>query len=332
MMLGRWVMVVPMVVAGTAVAADDSPRPATSARLVYERDASAETCPDEAALRAAVSKRVGFDPFDEAAPRVISCRVEKIRQALRARIDIEDGAGQPANARELVSKQADCQELAEAIALTLSIAINPLTLAAPTSPEPAPAPAPRSGPPLAATPASPPPAVSALLVPAPSRSLRLRLGARADAAAGLDPGLAYGATVYLGLERRELSAGLEFRVLAPSSLEVGRGSLRVWQWALLLAPCAHGGGFLGCLVGSAGMVYGRGQGFAINDQSSSPTAAAGARAGWEYPLFGEQLRLAVTLDVLAALTRTHFTLGGADAWTMPPVGATLGVGAQGVFF
>jgi hypothetical protein len=117
------------------------------------------------------------------------------------------------------------------------------------------------------------------------------VGARADAAAGLDPGLAYGATVYLTLERRELSVGLEFRVLAPSSLDVGRGSLRVWQWALLLAPCAHGGGFLGCLVGSAGMVYGRGQGFAINDQSSSPTAAAGARAGWEYPLFGEQLRL-----------------------------------------
>ena len=80
------------------------------------------------------------------------------------------------------------------------------------------------------------------------------------------------------------------------------------------------------------MVYGRGQGFAINDQTSSPTAAAGLRAGWEYPLFGEQLRLAVTLDVLAALTRTHFTLGGSEAWTTEPLGAALGIGAQSVFF
>ena len=140
MRLGRWVIAIHMLVVDTAAAAEDSPRPRTAARLVYERDASAESCPDAAALRAAVSKRIGFDPFDEAATRVISCRVEKSRQTLRAHIDVEDGAGESKTAREIVSKQDDCQELAEAVALALSIAINPLTLAAPTGPEPASAP------------------------------------------------------------------------------------------------------------------------------------------------------------------------------------------------
>ena len=174
--------------------------------------------------------------------------------------------------------------------------------------------------------------VSAPLTSGPERSLQLRVGVRGDTAAGLDPGLAYGGALHLGLQRRQLSAGLEFLVLAPSSVAVGRGSLRVWQWAVRLAPCAHRSGFLACLVGSAGMVYGRGEGYAINEQSSSPSAAAGLRGGWEYPLLGDKLRLTVILDVLAALTRTHFALGGSDAWTTRPVGAALGVGAQSVFF
>ena len=321
-----------LLVASADAAAEALPRPATSARLVYERDASAATCPDEAALRAAVNKLVGTDPFDDAATKVISCRVEMIRHTLRARIDVDDGTGRPTSARELVSKRDDCQELAEAVALALSIAINPLTLAARTNPDPTTAPTSRTEPAPPAGPVAPVPAVSAPLAPAPSRSLQLRVGARADAAAGLDPGIAYGGALNLGLQRRQLSAGLELRVLAPSSLSVGRGSLRVWQWSVLLAPCAHRSGFLACLVGSAGMVYGRGEGFVIDDQSSSPTASAGLRGGWEYPLLGDKLRLAVTLDVLAALTRTHFALGGAEAWTTRRVGAALGVGAQSVFF
>jgi hypothetical protein len=332
MRLGRFVLAFHMLVVSRAAAADPLPRPVTSARLVYTRDASAETCPDEAALRAAVRERVGFDPFDAAATRVISCRIEKIRHMLRARIDVVDGTGQPANARELVSKHADCQELAEAVALTLTIAINPLILAERTSPERLPAPTSAVAPMSPAHLAPVSPAVSVPLATAPPRSFHLRVGARADTAAGLDPGLAYGGTLHLGIQRRQLSAGLEFRVLAPSSLAMGRGSIHVWQWAVLLAPCAHRGGFLACLVGSAGMVHGRGEGYAVNEQSSSPTAAAGLRGGWEYPLLGDRLRLAVTLDVLAAMTRTHFSLGGADAWTTQPVGAALGVGAQSALF
>ena len=80
------------------------------------------------------------------------------------------------------------------------------------------------------------------------------------------------------------------------------------------------------------MAYGRAEGFAINDRSSSPTAATGLRGGWEHPLFGTQLRLVGTLDAVVLLTRTHYRLDAEDAWVTSRVGGALGIGIQRVFF
>jgi hypothetical protein len=310
-----------------AAVAEGSSGGATSVRLVYELESSAGSCPDEATLRAAVVRRVGFDPFDEAAARVISCRVQRTGRLLRARIDIGDGTGQPGSGRELFSSQGDCRELAEATALALSIAIKPWTVAARTSPETGPKPAEST--PRVARPAT---LAVASRPTAPFRERVLYLGLRAQMATGLQPGFAYGGTLSLALRRRWLSAGLELRVLAPSSIDVGAGTLHVWQWATVVAPCAHGGGFAACLFGSAGMMVGRGEGFAISTRSSSPSAAAGVGGAWEHALSGERLRLFVALDWMASLTRIHFTLGGMDAWTSPPVAVSLGAGVQGAFF
>jgi len=354
---GRFAIVVGLVWGGTAAAADDSHHDLTSVRLLYQRDASAPRCPDEATLRAAVAKRVGFDPFEEMARRFISCRVYRTGRALRARIEVGDSSDEPPTARELVSQQADCQELAEAIELALTIAVDPLSVAEPTRVEPAPATAPPAAtpsdmgargkpvqpasptvapptvaPPIVAPPTVALPTVTATPSPPRRRAFEMRLGVRAQAAAGLDPGMGYAGTIHLGLKRAWLSTGLELRVLAPSSLEVGRGSLRVWQWAILLAPCAHRGAWAACLLGSAGMIYGRSEGLAINGQSSSASTAAGARGAWEYPLYRESLRFCATLDLAGALTRTHFTVAGTDAWATPPVGAVFGAGVHGVFF
>lgn len=330
---GRWLLVPCMLLGSAAVEA--APDPVAAVRLRYERDASAGRCPDEATLRAAVAGRVGFAPFDESAERVIACRVQKVGRVLRARIHVADRDEQPGSVRELVSLQDDCQELAEAITLALGIAIDPLTTAA--SPAVAPT---EKGKEKPATDEPPRPraeagaaaVVTTSASPAHPRAFTLRLGARGDAAVGLGPGLAYGAALTLGLERRALSAGMELRVLAPSSATVGRGTLSVWQWSILLVPCVRRGGVAGCLVGSAGMMYGRAEGFASNGRASGPTLAAGGRAAWAQPLLGEHLQLAVTLDVVAAVTRTRFTVGDSAAWRPAPVGACLGIGMQGAFF
>ncbi len=322
--------------------ADGSPSGvAASVRLRYELEPAAESCPDKSTLQTALTERLGFNPFDDRAARVISCRVQRIGRAFRAHIEVGQGARDAGPGRELVSMSGDCQELAQAIELALSIAIHPLLVAPRPSPDPpaeatsdtsaAAAPVRSARPASSSLSPAPPTVVSAPPV-SRSRNYELRWSVRADAAAGLDLGFSYGGTFSLGFRRGWLSGALELQFLAPSAVKVGPGSLHVWQWDVLLVPCGHRGGWAACLVGSAGMLYGRSEGFAVNGQSQSPFAAAGARGAWEHAIFGDWLRLAVSLDLLAALTRNHFRLGSSDTWTTPPVAASLGVGVQGAFF
>jgi hypothetical protein len=78
------------------------------------------------------------------------------------------------------------------------------------------------------------------------------------------------------------------------------------------------------------MAYGRGEGFALTEQSHSPSVFAGMRAAWEYPARG-RLRFRATYDMLAALTRIHFTLDGVDACESPGAAVLVGVGIVGDF-
>jgi len=333
---GNCLIALAVLLGSTAALADGSPGDvAASVRLLYQRDVAAESCPDTSTLQTALTERLGFNPFDDRAARVLSCRVQKVGRTFRAHIEVGQVTGEAGPGRELVSKSGDCQELAQAIELALSIAIHPLLVAPRPSPEPpaeaAAAPFPSAGPAPPSFPPAPPDVVSAPTV-SRSRNYEGRWGLRADATAGLDLGFSYGGALSLGLRRRSLSGALELHLLAPSAVDVGPGSLRVWQWAVLLVPCGHRGEWAACLVGSAGMLYGRSEGFAVNGQSQSPFASAGARGAWEHAIFGDWLRLSVSLDLLAALTRNHFTLGSNDTWTTPPVAVSLGVGVQGAFF
>jgi hypothetical protein len=348
----RPLVVMACLLLGTAALAADAGRDRPSTRLVYQRDAAAAACPDEARLRAEVARRVGSDPFDDGAAKTIVCRVAAVPRGLRASIEIGDAAG-PHAARELVSQRTDCQDLAEAIAVALSIAMHPVIsppppvdlMAAPT-PTPTPAAAPSAlAPP---TPAPPEPARSDPPAPVPviaaagtaratapvsaEHAHELRVSLAGGLAAGWSPGLAYGGDLAVGWAGRRYSAELGLRMVAPSSLAVGRGSLAVWQWAVLVAPCAHGRYLAGCLLGSAGVVYGSSQGLAITESASSPSFTAGVRGAAEVPLTGQRLRLRLQLDLAAALTRTHFTVGDAPAWTTPRATAVLGLGLVGIFF
>ena len=338
MVLGRISIAVGMFLGGSVAAAGDSTPAEGSARLVYQRDPGAESCPDEEALRAEVARRVGFNPFKEDASRVIICRISPIGHGLRVRIEVENGAESPRSSRELVSKRADCQELSEALQVALSIAIHPVAYAVPIDPEKEEEAAPPESKPVqrevpkVAPPLSPDPADTLVAAPPPRPDMELLVGAHVAVAAGLNPGLAYVATIDIGLAGRRYSTEADVRLVAPSSLAVGSRSLRVWQWAALLATCAHQGPFSACLLGAGGMIYGTGVGFAISEKSNSPQVAAGARGAVEYPFAGRRLRLRAAIDLTAALTRTHFTVGGVDVWVSPRAAAVLALGLAGAFF
>jgi len=338
MVLGWIAIAVGMSLGSSVAAAGNVAAGEISVRLVYQRDPGAESCPDEEVLRAEVARRVGFNPFKEDANRVIICRIDRIGHGLRVRIEVENDVERPRSSRELVSKRADCQELSEALQVALSIAIHPVVYAVPIDPEKeeeaAPAESkpvqredPKIVPPLARDPAG-----TLVAAPPPQPDIELLVGAHGAVAAGLNPGLAYVATIDIGLTGRRYSTEADVRLVAPSSVAVGRGSLRIWQWSALLATCAHQGAFSACLLGSGGMIYGTGVGFAISEKSNSPQLSAGARGAVDYPFAGRRLRLHAAIDLTAALTRTHFTVGGIDAWVSPRAGAVLAIGLAGAFF
>ena len=123
------------------LAAGVSPLPAsadepTRVRLSYAREAGTETCPDEAALRAAVIARLGRDPFLESARATVSVRMTALGQRVKALIQTDNLGEQSAGEREVSSDVRECTELVSSAALAIAIAIDPQLLARPAASDP----------------------------------------------------------------------------------------------------------------------------------------------------------------------------------------------------
>lgn len=109
-----------------------SPASATpTARLVYSRTASASSCPDETALRRAVSARVGYDPFFPWARKTIVASMSASPSGgFVAQVVLVDEEGIAHGARELRTR-ATCADLLDPVALGIAIAIDPHAIAGP---------------------------------------------------------------------------------------------------------------------------------------------------------------------------------------------------------
>src|SRR5204862_4286698 len=110
--------------------------------LIYNPGADTTGCPDEQTLRNAVSARLGYDPFRPDAERTLQVDIvvdrRHERRGLRAHVELRDAAGNSAGSRDIGSQRSDCGELASALTLAISIAIDPMILTRPTPPAPAP--------------------------------------------------------------------------------------------------------------------------------------------------------------------------------------------------
>src|SRR4051794_6145771 len=111
-----------------------------SARLTVERGQGAELCPDPHALRDAVVRRLGVDPFTDDGVTDIHVTVSGDSTGLHARIAIAGDPNRLSAERLLSSARLDCRDLADSIELALSIAINPRIALALSAPPPVSAP------------------------------------------------------------------------------------------------------------------------------------------------------------------------------------------------
>ena len=105
-----------------AAAFSTSARATPSSRLIYSRTPEASSCPSESALRKAVAKRFGYDPFFPWAKQTVVVQILRARTRYIARVQLLDEEGIAHGMRELSSNQGECSEIFEAAALAVSIA------------------------------------------------------------------------------------------------------------------------------------------------------------------------------------------------------------------
>lgn len=300
-------------------------RAAPSARLVYVREKGAEECPDEAAVRAAVSTRLGYDPFSPDAQATLFAEVTREASTYHARIKLVDDANVVRGARELDHTGPRCADLVDAMALTISIAIDPRSLTGP-APEPEPAPALPTAPAPAPVPgpAAPPPAAAAAPAPVPV-PLELVASLSPTVSFGSAPAPAVGLVGGVGVAHRPFGVWLEARGDLPASRDVTLGTVSTSFVAGTIAPCLLRGVFFGCGVVTAGRLVAEARGIRAPRTDHALHALAGARLGVAEPLTNT-LDLRVNVDVFYTLTPQLLRIDARDAYELPRLSAQVGLG------
>lgn len=296
------------------------------ARLLYVRDGAAAACPDETAFRERVAAKLGYDAFDdERASRIVTVRIGVDRDELEAVVITSATKDAAAGDRRVRSAARDCRELAEALAFTVALVVDPrAATGAPERPVPAPDPAAPGPSPFddRTTPPSSPPSQP----PAPPVD-RLGVAASLEAtgAAGTVPAATIGGGAAVFLVAKAWALGLEGRVDLPAGVEDGARRVEAALYAGSVVPCGRVAPFLVCGVASFGALQGTSNG----PTSSSDTtfyAAVGPRLGAWIPLVGP-LHFGVHADILFQIARTRLAVGGVELWSSPVAAGVLGIGA-----
>jgi hypothetical protein len=312
----------------SAIAASASARANPSARLVYVRGPGAESCPDEDAVRTAVAARLGYDPFHAVASTTIFAEVTHARAGFGAEVKLVDDHGVQRGARKIATT-GDCRAVIDAMALTISIVVDPLSLTGPRPPPVVEEPPPVEPEPPPPAPPAPPPPIAPPPPPPVDRSGRVSgfAGVGTIASLGMAPGLAVGGTAFGGVRWRWISLALEGRIDLPSSAATAEGS-RVRSNAIAgsFVPCVHLEVPFACALVTMGALH------ATSDAEQRRSATAlytglGARLGVAIPL-ATWLDLRPHVDALFSLHGHALQVGGVDVFTFPVVSGAAGLSAS----
>jgi hypothetical protein len=308
-----------------------------TSRLIYERGPGAEHCPAEPTVRGAVADRLGYDPFVEEAAKTLVARVFRSGDRLEADVELVDQLGKRHGSRHLSTDAARCDELISALALSISIAIDPERAQDAEDVVPPPPAAPAETEPTE-NPAETPGFANETKSPArldtgversekPRRrppTLRWYSGAGGLAAVGSAPAPTGGAFVFAGARLDEVSLSLEGRADAPAFIEKTNGKAGSSLLLASLVPCWQPAALFACTLVSLGAVRGRGDDVTHPRSDSGFYAAAGFRLGSLVPLH-EQLALRLHLDLLSTLTRFTLEIDDQPVWKAPRFSSAAGL-------
>lgn len=312
-------------------------------RLVFRRGPGVDGCPDETALRRAVASRLGDDPFDDAQPTLFDVTIVRDGNGLLGRVSLVDMSGTASGVRE-IRGAASCNELVDALALGLSLAINPeLATADPAARLDAqPASNPREAGPRedatnhgaepkpAAAPTSAPDDDDESSAPGGRPDWGIAGGVLGLASVGTAPRAALGVGALVRGRYGMLSLSLEGRYDPPADKLLDNGAVvETRLMAGLLVPCVHFRPLplQACAVGALGSVQGDAPNLPEHRSDSGLYVGVGARGAVELDQLGF-VRLQARLDVLGSLKPIRVTRNGDDLlWEMPRISGTLGLGA-----
>lgn len=326
----------------SSVAARAEPGDAT--RLEYARDDGAQHCPDRTALREAVSKRLGYDPFFPAARQAIVVEITSVDDGLRAQLRLLDEDGIIRGSRELHERREQCEELVASLALAISIALDPA--AALDVPERAGATAPAaeggatadttqtapaSEPPVEAKPPEPAHVATTARPGSTSRAAQPSTHfvgrAQGFSALGTAPALAFGFRLGAGFQRDWFALSGEFADQLPTSTEVEGGVASVSLLSFALVPCYSRSWARGCVLASVGSLTTEGKRVPEPYRQSTVQVSVGARLAFA-PALSKNLRLLIDLDVLKPLVPVTLRLQDRDVWSSPWLTAAAGLGVE----
>ncbi|WP_437716081.1 hypothetical protein WMF45_06505 [Sorangium sp. So ce448] len=355
---------VPALVAQLAAApvrADSGPRRA-SVRIELTRGPGAERCPDERFLRAAIARRMGFDPFDAEASLTMAASIEQAQGELIASAYLRDRRGVVLWA-DRYTTHGDCKALVSTVALSIAVQLDdtgelpppqaapapheePATPAeAPCSPERPcagpPAPPPSEAPP-ARSPGKAAPArdLSRVRAPPPSSAgqaaaerFRWTVGAGATMALGLTPGVAVGPTLAVAGRWPAWSIALEARGLSSLSTSVDEARVATSAFTANVALCLHRHSLFACGVGEIGMLRAVPELENLTGSLLNARVGVGARVGVTWP-FSESLSGCGTVEAVqrlvdsSILRRKGITESQRPVWSAPATGVAFGIGLQ----
>ncbi len=312
-------------------------------------DPGTESCPAPGDIKSMVSAKLGYVPWDDAAPGMILVTVRKVRG------EFEGRWGYPGALSEPITR-ANCRELYATLAWSIKLVLQEEPPRQPPNQPPAgpPAEPPERFPSIdeieqwwiqyirGGTVVAPPvvtQTVTSRPLSPPPFSVSVRLGAFAavESAPTVTGGFNLGARMRWG----RFSLGLESRVDLPAYDDVTMGRIRTYLVAGAVVPCFHHSWFSACANVTAGALTATGYRGLVTREDVLPFAAVGPRLEMAVPVH-RGLTVGMYADFLFALYRAKLNLvrlapSGGDPkeevlWYQPPASAALGLQVAWRFF
>ena len=213
----------------------------------------------------------------------------------------EAGVAEPARTISATS----CDELADSVAIVISLVLREAPVAAPPPAPPPPAPVVRE-----ADTIEPPAATS-------NRSFEL----------GSMIGSAKEAAIVAGvrIDRKRIAIGGDLAVSLPKTIEAMPGSAHMMSFRLDAAGCVRLRNFAGCGLLIGGLVVGRGEGFMESRTAVSPILGIGLRSEWRQPM-SRRLGLRIFATIEQLVLRPSFLVDSTPVYTTPLIQAWFGAG------